>query len=100
MRLIKTKENKQIIVRMRKRILLENHTHLEDTGKILKSNLMPINVKSSNKMEKISRNNNLEKVTHKKVTHEEMENLNSPLNIKEIESVSIYIFIYLKLKYS
>ena len=51
-------------------------------------------------MEKISRNNNLEKVTHKKVTHEEMENLNSPLNIKEIESVSIYIFIYLKLKYS
>ena len=76
MRLIKTKENKQIIVRMRKRILLENHTHLEDTGKILKNNLMPINVKSSNKMEKISRNNNLEKVTHKKVTHEEMENLN------------------------
>lgn len=46
-------------------------------------------------MEKISRNNNLVKVTH-----EEMENLNSPLNIKDIESVSIYIFIYLKLKYS
>ena len=32
--------------RMKKRILLENHTHLEDTGKILKNNLMPINVKS------------------------------------------------------
>lgn len=42
-------------------------------------------------MEKISRNNNLEKVTH-----EELENLNSPLNIKEIESISIYV----KLKYS
>ena len=31
---------------MKKRILLENHTHLEDTRKILKNNLMPINVKS------------------------------------------------------